>query len=136
MIVFSIVCTTALLPLPPLLPLRRRLLLALLLYYYWIRLRSIHLRHPLLDVHLHILGSIVYCSNSCSSAATDFMLSSIFASVFVFTSDFILFLRSYLLRSSAMFTFYVELVMASQELRPWIGASCHECIVIAIWIPI
>ena len=28
--------------------------------------------------------------------------------------------------------FYVELVMASQELRPWRGAYCHEHVVIAI----
>jgi hypothetical protein len=29
-------------------------------YYYWIRLRFIYLRHPLLDVHLHILGMTFY----------------------------------------------------------------------------
>ena len=71
----SVVRNITLLPLPSL----RLLLLLLLLLSPLLLLDSLafrYLRHPLLDVHLHALGSIVYYSNSCSFAATDFLLSS------------------------------------------------------------
>jgi hypothetical protein len=79
----SVVRNITLLPLPPLLTLPLRLLLLLLLLLpplsRLLLLDSLafgYLRHPLLDIHLHILGSIVYCSNSCSFAATDSLLFS------------------------------------------------------------
>ena len=74
----SVVRNITLLPLLLLLTLPLRRLLLLLLLPLLLLLDSLafsYLRHPLLDVHLHALGSIVYCSNSCSFAAIDFLLS-------------------------------------------------------------
>ena len=129
----SVVRYITLLPLPPLLlmlSLLRLLLLLLLPLPLLLLLDSLafsYLRHPLLDVHLHALGSIVYCSNSCSFAATDFLLpsaspspSSLYLQI-VFFSGLQQCLR-----------FMLSWFMALQELRPWRGASCHEHVVIAI----
>src|SRR5438046_2956307 len=79
-------------------------------YYYWIHLHFVYLQHPLLNIHLHALGSIVYCSNSCSFAATNFLLSSASASP---SPSSLLSSNNYIhlhLRSSVMSTSYIELV--------------------------
>ena len=127
----SVVRNITLLPLPPLLlmlPLLRLLLLLLLpLLLLLDSLAFSYLRHPLLNVHLHALGSIVYCSNSCSFAATDFLLSSAFPSPSSLDLQIIFFSGL-----QQCLRFMLSWFMASQELRPWRGASCHEHVVIAI----
>jgi hypothetical protein len=125
----SVVRNITLLPLPPL---RLLLLLLLLLLLSLLLLPDSlafsYLRHPLLDVHLHSLGSIVYCSNSCSFAATDFLLSSASAP----PSPSSLYFQVIFFGLPQCLRFMLSWLMALQELRPWRGASCHEHVVIAM----
>ncbi len=126
--------TTLLLPLLPLRRLLLRLLLLLLL------LPPLLPRLLLLDSPAFCLPTTpstrrspscpridCYCSNSCSFTATDFLLSSAFPSPSSLDLQIIFFSGL-----QQCLRFMLSWFMASQELRPWRGASCHEHVVIAI----